>query len=177
MLMTDPERVADLEAAARRLPRGAAIVFRAFGAKDAVRQGRDLAAIARERGLVLLAGADPALAAAIGAQGVHLPERASHRAGAIKRARPGWIVTAAAHGEAALRRAFAAGADAVLVSPVFESRSPSAGRPLGPARFASLVRRGAGPVYALGGIDAATARRLMSSGAAGIAAVEALLEP
>ena len=177
MLMTDPERISDLEAAADRLPRGAAIVFRAFGAPDAAAQGRRLAAIARRRGLVLLAGADPVLARAIGARGVHLPERLGHRAGAIRRARPDWLVTVAAHGETAARRAFAAGAHAVLISPVFQSRSPSAGRPLGLVRFAGLVRRVGGPVYALGGINAATARRLAGSGAVGLAAVEALSEP
>jgi len=174
MLMTDPERTPDPEAVAGRLPRGSAIVFRAFGARDAVARGRRLAAIARRRGLVLLAGADPALALAIGAQGVHLPERLGHRAGAVRRARPGWLVTAAAHGEAAARRALACGADAVLISPVFESRSPSAGRPLGTVKFAALVRRTGGLVYALGGIDRTTARRLSGSGAVGIAAVEAL---
>ena len=124
----------------------------------------------------MLAGADPILARAIGAGGVHLPERSSHLAAATRLGRPGWIVTAAAHDARAIRRAFAAGADAVLVSPVFESRSPSAGRPLGPTRFAALVRAARGPVYALGGINAATARRLLGSGAVGIAVVEALLE-
>lgn len=152
-------------------------MFRAFGDEEAVRQGRRLAAITRQRGLVLLAGADPGLARAIGAQGVHLPERLSRRAGALKRARPDWLVTAAAHSPAAARRAIAAGADAVLVSPVFESRSLSAGRPLGPTRFAALVRRAGGPVYALGGVNGRTARAIMASGAVGIAAVEALLEP
>ncbi|HEY5410558.1 MAG TPA: thiamine phosphate synthase [Caulobacteraceae bacterium] len=177
IFMTDPVRTTDPEAVAERLPRGSAIVFRAFGASDAVRQGRALARIARRRGLLLLAGADPALARAIGAQGVHLPERRSCVAGALKRGRPGWLVTAAAHGEAAARRALAAGADAVLVSPVFESRSPSAGRPLGPVRFAALVGRAGGPVYALGGVKATTAARLIGTGAAGLAAVEALLKP
>ena len=175
--MTDPGRIADIEAAARSLPRGSAIVFRAFGAPDAAERGRRLAAHCRRRGLILLAGADPNLARAIGAKGVHLPERLGHRAGAIRRARPDWLVTVAAHGEAAARRALAAGADAVLISPVFESRSPSAGPPLGAARFATLVRRAGGPVYALGGINAATARRLTSSGAVGLAAVEAFETP
>ncbi len=177
LLMTDPRRISDPEAVAGRLPKDSAIVFRAFGAVDAVAQGRRLAAIARRRGLVLLAGADPALARAIGAQGVHLPERLGHLAGALKRSRPLWLVTAAAHSEAAARSAFAAGADAVLISPVFESRSPSAGRRLGPTRFAALVRRAGGPVYALGGINPMTARRLESSGAVGLAAVEALSGP
>ena len=174
VLMSDPQRIPDLEAAVRRLPRGSAIVLRAFGAGDAVAQGLRLAAIARRRGLVLLAGADPALARAIGARGVHLPERLAHRAGPLKRARPDWLVTAAAHSEAACRRAFAAGADAVVLSPVFESRSPSAGRWLGAVRFAAVVRRAAGPIYALGGVNAGTARRVAGSGAAGLAAVEAL---
>jgi len=173
--MTDPARVPDPEAVASRLPMGSAVVFRAFGAADAAVRGRRLAAIARRRGLVMLAGADPVMARAIGAAGVHLPERSSHRAH-VARLQPGWIVTAAAHDARAIRRAFAAGADAVVVSPVFESRSPSAGRPLGPTRFAALVRAANGPVYALGGIDAVTARRLLSSGAVGIAMVEALLE-
>ena len=59
-------------------------------------------------------------------------------------------------------------------SPVFESRSASAGRPLGSVRFAAMVRAARGPVYALGGLDAARARRLIGSGAIGIAGVEAL---
>ena len=174
MLMTDPERVADPVAAAEGLPRGSAVVFRAFGAPDAVRQGRLLAAVSRRRGLLLLAGADPALARAMGAGGVHLPERLAHRAGAIRRAHPLWLISVAAHSEAAVRRARIYGADAVVISPVFPSRSPSAGAPLGPVRFAALVRRVKRPVYALGGVNTKTAPRLIGSGAAGIAAVEAL---
>jgi thiamine-phosphate pyrophosphorylase len=41
-------------------------------------------------------------------------------------------------------------------------------------RFAQLVRGARTPVYALGGVNGGTARRLMHSGAAGLAAVEAL---
>ena len=174
--MTDPARVPDPEAIVRRLPAGSAVVFRTFGAPGSAARGRRLAAIARRRGLVMLVGTDPALARATGAAGVHLPERYGHLAGRIRRARPGWIVTVAAHDGRAIRRAFAGGADAVLVSPVFESRSPSAGRPLGLTRFAALVRAAGGPVYALGGVNGVTARRLLGSGAVGIAAVETFLE-
>jgi thiamine-phosphate pyrophosphorylase len=171
---TDPTRVADLQSVARRLPRGAGVVYRAFGAPDAVEQGRRLVRIARRRGLMLLAGADAQLAARIGADGVHLPERAARRAIGLKRARPGWIVTSAAHSAPAIVRGRRARADAVFVSPVFASASPSAGRPLGPLRFAQLARGARLPVFALGGIDGATARRIVRSGAAGFAAVGAL---
>ena len=174
VLFTDPARTPDVEAAIARLPRGAGVVYRAFGDPEAVRRGRRLAALAHRRDLLLLAGADPALAAAIGAAGVHLPERLAHRAGAIRRARPGWIVTCAAHSLAAVVRAARAGADAVVVSPVLPSGSPSAGAPLGVIRFAQLTRAAPLPVYALGGINARTAPRLRGAHAAGLAAVEAL---
>ena len=172
LFFTDPVRTPDMEAIATRLPRGAGIVFRAFGAPDAAAQGARLAAIARARRLLLLVGADPRLAAAIGAHGVHLPERLAHRAGAVRRAHPGWTVTAAAHSARAARTARAAGADAVVVSSVFASRSPSAGPPIGPVRLAALVRQAGLPVYGLGGIDNETARRLRDAGLVGLAAVD-----
>jgi thiamine-phosphate pyrophosphorylase len=170
MFFTDPARTPDPEAVAGRLPRGAAVVYRAFGAADAEARGRQ---IARRRGLILLIGADAALAARLGADGVHLPQRLAHRARRLKAAHPRWIVTAAAHGARAARRALAAGADAAVVSTVFESRSASAGRPLGPVRLALLVRTAGGPVYGLGGIDKEKARRLIDAGLVGLAAVDA----
>src|SRR5271154_2880967 len=71
IFFTDPVRVADPESVVNRLPRGAAVVYRAFGAPDAVAHGRRLAATARRRGLIFLVGADPALAARLAADGVH----------------------------------------------------------------------------------------------------------
>jgi thiamine-phosphate pyrophosphorylase len=172
LFFTDPARTPDPEAIARRLPPGAAVVFRPFGAADAGARGARLLAIARERKLKLLIGADAGLAARLGADGVHLPERLAHRARRLKAARPDWLVTAAAHSPRAARRALLDGADAVVVSAVFPSRSASAGPPMGPIRLAILVRRLGGPVYALGGVDNRTARRLKDAGLAGLAAVD-----
>ncbi len=174
MFFTDPARTPDPEAVARRLPRGSAVVYRAFGAPDALARARRLRTVCAERGLVLLVGADAGLAAAARAHGVHLPERSAHRAGALKRSRPGWIVTAAAHGEAAARRAARFGADAAIVSPAFPSRSRSAGRPLGPRRLARIAANAGLPVYALGGVTNQNARRLLDAGVAGVAAVDGL---
>ena len=173
---TDPVRTPDPEAVVRRLPRGAGVVYRAFGDPEAVREGRRLVRVARRRGVLILAGADAGLAARIGADGVHLPERRAGSAAGIRRARPGWIVTAAAHSKSAIVRARGGGVAAVFVSPVFPSSSPSAGRPLGSLRFALLIRRSGLPVYALGGINARTVRRLTHTSAIGVAAVEALLD-
>jgi thiamine-phosphate pyrophosphorylase len=172
---TDPARTPDREAVIRNLPRGAGVVYRAFGDPNAVCTGRKLARAARRRGLLILVGADPGLAARIGADGVHLPERSAKSAPGVKRARPSWIVTSAAHSRAAVVQARRSSVDAVFVSPVFPSSSPSAGRPLGALRFAVLVRHAGLPVYALGGVNARTSPLLARTGAAGVAAVEALL--
>ena len=150
------------------------MIYRAFGDPAALSVARRLAALCRAKGLIFLVGADEALAAASGAQGLHLPERELARAPVIRASRPGWILSCAAHSPRALARAAAAGLDAALVSPVFNSRSPSAGAPMGPLRFAQLVRGARLPAYALGGVDMKNARRLWASGAVGIAAVDAV---
>ena len=171
LYFTDPVRTPDPEAVAARLPRGSAIVYRAFGAPDARAVALRLKAIARRRGLRLLIGADEALAAKVGADGLHLPERLAARAPRIRARRPTWLITAAAHSPRAAR----APVDAVVVSAIFPSGSPSAGRPLGPRRLAQIVRLSGRPVYALGGVNQTTAARLLATGIVGIAGVEVFL--
>jgi thiamine-phosphate pyrophosphorylase len=170
-LVTDPERDADPARVMRRLPRGAAVIFRAFGQPAALRQATGLRALARSRGLVFLVGADERLAARLGADGVHLPERLMRLGPALRHRHPRWLVTTAAHGARALARAANLGLDAALLSVVFPSQSPSAGRAMGLLRFAAHARAARLPVIALGGVDARTARRLVGSRAHGLAAV------
>ncbi len=127
--------------------------------------------IARRRGVAFFVGADIALAARLGADGVHLPERDAHRRGRNLRLKDRFRLTAAAHNEPAVRRARAAGAEAVVISPVFPSESPSAGRPMGVLAFARLARISRLPTYALGGVNPRTLHRLRGAGATGVAAV------
>ncbi len=171
---TDPVRTPDPEAIARRLPAGGAVVYRPFGASEAAAVAARLRRIAWDRGLRLLIGADAELAALAGADGVHLPERLMRLAPRLARAHPGWLISAAAHGARAIRLGGALRVDVLVVSAVFPSRSPSAGAPLGPVRFAGLIRDAEPAVIALGGVTHKNAPRLLSSGAAGIAAVDGL---
>ena len=165
---TDPGRTPDPVASAEKLPRGAAIVFRHFGAADRLETARALSRVARRRGLKFLIAADPALARRVGADGVHWPERL------LGEAERFGITTVAAHSCEAALRATTFGADAIVLSPVFASRSASAAHPLG-AFHASQIARAAGrPVIALGGINEKTARTLIGRGFAGCAAIEAL---
>ncbi len=174
LFFTDPQRTPDPEAVAERLPSGAAVVFRAFGAPDAVDRGTRLRAITRRRGLLLLVGADEGLAIQVEADGLHCPERLSASVPSLRVAHPDWLITLAAHDAAAARTGEEAGADALVVSPVFPSRSPSAGAPLGVEGLKRVVEAVKTPIYALGGVRAETATRLLDAGIVGIAAVEAL---
>ena len=74
----------------------------------------------------------------------------------------------------AVAEVHARGADAVLVSPVFPTASHPGGRTLGLLRFARLARASRLPVYALGGISAASQRRLKNLPIAGIAGISAV---
>lgn len=174
LFITDPARTPDPEAVAARLPAGSGVIYRAFGAADALDRAKALKAIAADRRLTLLVGADAALARACGAHGLHLPQRAIERARALGAAHPEWILTAAAHDLDAAIAAKAAGCDAVLVSTVFASNSSSAGSPMGPEAFAALAAAAPLPVYALGGVNIRTAPSLIGSGAQGLAMVDGL---
>jgi thiamine-phosphate pyrophosphorylase len=149
-LLTDPVRTPDPIRIARRLPRGWGLIYRHFGATDRLVVADALSRIARRRELVFLIGADPELACAVRAHGVHWPERLAIRRRSQRRFP---IETAAAHSARALRKCAASGLDACFLSPVYPSASPSAGRALGLRRFRLLAKGSPLPVFGLGGID------------------------
>lgn len=171
LLMTDAARVAEPATDIARLKAGDAVIMRDYGLPERAAHARALKRLCRQRGLLLLVAADARLARAIGADGLHLPESLVAAPGWQRFKRPGWLVTAAAHSGAAIARAFSHGADAVLVSPVFPTASHPGGPALGLLRFARLARASRLPVYALGGISAATLRRLNGLPIAGIAGI------
>lgn len=172
LFFTDPDRTPRPWETAARLPAGSGVVFRHFGRADALETAQRLREVTLDRGVRLLIGRDAALAEAVGADGVHLPERALDQAEALISARPDWIITGAAHTRPALETP---GLDALVVSPVFPAGGASADRPaLGLQTFADWVAAAPCPIYALGGIDSGNAQGLIGSGACGIAGVSAI---
>jgi len=169
VLMTDDARLPDPVAAAKRLPRGSLIVVRARDGAARARAARLLKPVARLRGLKLLIAGDAALAARIGADGLHLPESRAREASHWRARHPNWIITAAAHSLRACRSA-----DAVFLSPVFTTASHPDAVVLGALRARIIARLSPVPVYALGGIDAKSVRRLRDGAFAGVAAISAL---
>lgn len=168
--VTDPARTPDPCAIAHGLPAGFSVIYRHFGAGDRAEVASKLAAICGKQHLKLLIAADPALAIQVRADGVHWPHR-------MRREARKWrerfeLQTLSAHSGQELRIAGGVPIDAVLLSTVFASRSPSAGQAMGPLKFRILVRDAGVPVYALGGITPDNAGSAAMT--AGFAAVDGM---
>lgn len=159
LLLTD-ERLGDrLWPALDRLPRGGIVVFRHYSLPPAERRALFGAVrrVARARGLRLVVAG----AGLRGASGVH---------GRDPRRRRG-LRTWPAHDAGEVIAGRRAGADLILISPVFPTRSHPGARVLGPLRAMALARLAPGRAVALGGMDAKRFRRLR--GFVGWAAIDA----
>ncbi len=166
--LTDPQRTPDPETIAAWLPSGWGVIYRHFGADGREAVARRLLKLCRKRGIFFLIGADAALAAKIGADGVHWPAR---MAGTSRKWRGRFeIQTMSGHfgDNPSHFRPFPI--NAILFSAVFPSRSTSAEDPIGALRFRKLVAALPYPVYALGGVNPDNG--LSIAKAAGLAAID-----
>lgn len=170
LFLTDPARTPVPEAEIMALPPKCGILFRHFGDEAEIDFIREFSPVLHREGRIFLIAADPHLANEVSASGVHWPEKRLRDARQWRGKFP--LQTASAHSARALRAAARADMDAALLSPVFPSNSPSAGRPLGTARFRSLAAKANLPVYGLGGLNIQNFNRVTSI--AGIAAIEGL---
>lgn len=166
-LMTD-ERMGDaLWRALAALPRGAGIVFRHHATAPAQRRAlfERVRRVAHRRGLALFLAGSAEQAIAWRADGVHGRSRNS--------AGPRLDRTAPVHDMAQIARAKRVGADLMMLSPVFATRSHPGAGTLGRWRFAALTTRAEARVVALGGMSARRGRMLAALGAYGWAAIDA----
>jgi thiamine-phosphate diphosphorylase len=180
MLVIDPRERGVLEALAQLSERmrgdRLAVQLRAKDATDAalIAMARELAAVQPAMSRLIVNGR-AAVARAIAADGVHLPEDA----GVIRDARDalaaGALVGASVHDEVGAMRRAAEGADYLVLGPVGDVPGKPA---IARASFAAIVARVGIPVLALGGIASeADADAALALGAAGIAVQRALLDP
>lgn len=174
ILLTDDVRLPDPFGVAASLPRGCAVILRHRDQAARAALAQRLRKITHEHDVLLLISQDARLARAVGADGLHLPERLAGTAAHWKTLQPNWFVTAAAHSAASLAAAARARADAVLLAPVFPTRSHPERATLGVLRASNIARQIPVPAYALGGVNCRTAMRLTGSSFAGIAAIEGL---
>ena len=147
-LMTDERMGEALWPALSALPRGSGVMFRHFATAESLRAQlyTRIARIAQRRGLILVQGAARDQPVAI------FPAHSVREGIAARRA----------------------GADAILVSPVYPTRTHPGARAIGPVRAAIIARAAGVPALALGGMTAPRFRRLKKLGFVGWAAIDGL---
>ncbi len=132
--------------------------------------GAALLALLRPVGGVLVVASDLGLAAELGGW-AHLAE-----ADAWPPVTAGLGLGRSCHGATSLVRAEERGAAYATLSPIFPTASkPGYGPPLGLSGLSALARASALPVYALGGVDAASAGACREAGARGVAVMGAVM--
>lgn len=171
VLMSDPQRTPDILELAAQMPRRSALIYRHFGTPGLELELRE---ITRLRGVQLLIGNDPELAKHCAADGVHFTRETSGATLHLWRSRErDWIISAAG-AKTGLDQRPVQHLDAIFLSSVFPSKSPSAGPPMGLSDLKTLAAQYACPVFALGGIHKGNAAELIGSGISGIASIGGL---
>lgn len=152
-IVSDARNDAALERALARLPRGSGLIFRHYHCDEPERRQRfeRLRRLAHAKGHTIALAGNARLARRWGADAAYGPADTLAPGPAIAR-----LVTV--HSLREMRSA--ARGDAVLLSPVFATRSHPGSPVLGPLRFRLLAARSSVPVIALGGIDRHAAQRL-----------------
>ena len=137
--------------------------------------GREVASLIRGFSARLIVNADPELAEALDADGVHLG-KGTVSVSAVRAGGYRGLIGYSAHSGAEAAAAFAEEADFVTLSPVFPTNSKfSSGPVMGLDAFEREVVFAGGPVYALGGVGAENAATCLARGARGVALIGAIL--
>ena len=167
-LMTDPRFGTDLLLAIQRLPARSGVIFRHYdlAAKERRALFAQVRRVCMRRGHMLLLAGDERTALRWHAAGFH--------SGQDTRRSKVTIHSTPAHDRRELAKARGAGADLVLISPMFATASHPGARPLGRSTFMALAKRcGNLKVIALGGMNARNSAKLDKRVVHGWAAIDA----
>lgn len=176
IFMTDQDRHPDPQQIIKNLAPETGVIFRHYKAPDRAGLAQKIAQLCKQKKLPFLIAGDIALAKEVGANGVHFPRWAFSGDQVLPELDPDWIVIASAHNIQAIRRAEKLGADALLLAPVFPTKSHPERMTLGISGFTKLAAATNLPVYALGGISRENLKELPAlknlAGYAGISIFE-----
>jgi len=143
--------------------------------KDIYNASLQLAGIARGAGALFIVNDHADIAAATGADGVHLGQDDLPIAEARKVLGEGKIVGLSTHSREQALAAETAGADYIGFGPIFATSTKDAGVAQGVERIRDIKQAVRVPVIAIGGINRDTVRAVMSAGADGVAVISAVL--
>jgi len=124
----------------------------------------------------LLVNGDAALALALGADGLHLPQDGMPADVCRRLLKPEMLLGVSTHSLSEAREAQRMGADFITFGPVYETPSKAKyGRPVGIEALRAACAEMGLPVFALGGVKTSNLDEVLSAGAAGVAMISAVL--
>lgn len=179
IFITDNEAQSCPEEIIEKLPSGSMVIFRDYHLENRAELGIALRYISRARKIKFFVAGDLTLALLLEADGLHLPEYMLSHAENIKKDNPSLLVSVAAHNEATVKAADKLNLYAALLSPIFPTEShpetlKENKNTLGVLKLNQVCSRYKIPVYALGGVNKTTAKKLLSSRIAGFAAIRGI---
>lgn len=179
IFMTDQDAQPMPENIIAKMPKGAMVIFRDYQHQNRTDLGKALCYICKARGVKFIVAGDLTLCLMLGADGIHLPEYMVGETKNIRADHKDLLITTAAHGEQAVSRAQSCGVDAILLAPIFPTKSHmrTIGNPkscLGRDKLKYICGKYKIAIYALGGITQINAAELMDTGITGIATIRGL---
>lgn len=173
-LTREPANEARIITQLNNLPKDTGIILRHYSLPQ--QQRKYLGEIIKKTGRMLIVASDLPLARCLNADGIHLPQwQAQSLANANARLShlpAHWIMSTAVHGSGAGHAANRLNADLIFVSPVYPTRSHPDTPNLGVLKLAQVVSQAHQPVYALGGMNEQSFKRLRHTGIAGYGGIQ-----
>ena len=173
-MITDSKKIEPL-AAARKLPRNSGIILRDYDLdyKTRLKLGIALKKICASKKIPLLIARDTKLALKLNADGIHFPQYLHSEIHKWRSKKPNWIITASAHFPIFMNTAIIAGANAMLISPIFATSSYPEKKPIGIIRAQSYIYDVNNHIiaYALGGAKPSHLKALKAAGFKGFAGI------
>ncbi|HIQ31743.1 MAG TPA: thiamine phosphate synthase [Aquifex aeolicus] len=145
-----------------------------LGGRELYRLAEDVRKLTERYGALLFINERFDVAVAVGADGVHLPER-SFPPSVIKKLFPHLIVGFSAHDLSGAEYAQREGADFITFGPVFKTSSHPEVRPLGAGSLKEVCKKVSVPVFALGGVTWERIKLCYKNGAYGVAGITMFL--
>jgi thiamine-phosphate pyrophosphorylase len=171
VLLTDDDRSVDWIDAVMALPSGSAVIVRARSPERRKALALATIRIGKPRRILILIADDIKLAIRIRADGVHFPERNAWKITSLRRCNPNARVTMSAHSARGVAAASRLAANAVFLSPIFQTVSHPNTMALGATRWAMLARTSRIPVFSLGGLNPSNVKAAIASGARGLGVI------
>ena len=168
--------VAGVEKALRGGVRAVQLREKDITTRERFELGQKLRRLTNDFGAKLLVNGDAALALAVGADGVHLPQDGLPADVCRKLLGPEMLVGVSTHSAKEAEEAETKGADFITFGPVYHTASKAKyGPPVGINSLRAVCGAAGLPVFALGGVGPSNIEEVISAGTAGVALISAVL--